>query len=111
VRFHAGTDLAGGCGIPIYAARGGQVVYAGWNGGYGNFILINHGDGISTGYAHIADRKTFVRFGEQVSTGTHIANVGSTGASTGCHLHFEVRDDGKAINPVPFLKGKGITLG
>jgi murein DD-endopeptidase MepM/ murein hydrolase activator NlpD len=111
VKFHAGTDLAGGCNIPIYAARGGQVVYAGWNGGYGNFILINHGDGITTGYAHIANGKTFVRFGEQVSTGTHIANVGSTGGSTGCHLHFEVRDGGKAINPVPFMKGKGITLG
>lgn len=111
VRLHAGTDLAGGCGIPIYAARGGQVVYAGWNGGYGNFILINHGDGISTGYAHIATGKTFVRYGEQVSTGTHIANVGSTGGSTGCHLHFEVREDGKAINPVPFMRGKGITLG
>lgn len=111
VRLHAGTDLAGGCGVPIYAARGGQVVYAGWNGGYGNFILINHGDGISTGYAHIATGKTFVRYGEQVSTGTHIANVGSTGGSTGCHLHFEVRDDGKAINPVPFMRGKGITLG
>lgn len=111
VRFHAGTDLAGGCNIPIYAARGGQVVYAGWNGGYGNFILINHGGGISTGYAHIANGKTFVRFGEQVSTGTHIANVGSTGGSTGCHLHFEVRDNGEAINPVPFMRGKGITLG
>jgi murein DD-endopeptidase MepM/ murein hydrolase activator NlpD len=111
VRLHAGTDLAGGCGVPIYAARGGQVVYAGWNGGYGNFILINHGDGISTGYAHIATGKTFVRYGEQVSTGTHIANVGSTGASTGCHLHFEVRDGGKAINPVPYMRGKGITLG
>ncbi len=111
VRFHAGTDLAGGCGIPIYAARGGQVVYAGWNGGYGNFILINHGEGITTGYAHIATGKIFVRFGEQVSTGTHIANVGSTGGSTGCHLHFEVRDGGKAINPVPFMRGKGITLG
>ena len=111
VRLHAGTDLAAGCGVPIYAARGGQVVYAGWNGGYGNFILINHGDGISTGYAHIATGKTFVRYGEQVSTGTHIANVGSTGGSTGCHLHFEVRDGGKAINPVPFMRGKGITLG
>ena len=111
MRLHAGTDLAAGCGVPIYAARGGQVVYAGWNGGYGNFILINHGDGISTGYAHIATGKTFVRYGEQVSTGTHIANVGSTGGSTGCHLHFEVRDGGKAINPVPFMRGKGITLG
>lgn len=111
VMFHAGTDLAAGCGVPIYAARGGEVVYVGWNGGYGNFILINHGDGITTGYAHIANGKSFVRFGEQVSTGTHIANVGSTGGSTGCHLHFEVRDGGKAVNPVPFMKGKGITLG
>lgn len=111
VMFHAGTDLAAGCGVPIYAARGGEVVYVGWNGGYGNFILINHGDGITTGYAHIANGKSFVRFGEQVSTGTHIANVGSTGGSTGCHLHFEVRDGGKAIDPVPFMKGKGITLG
>lgn len=111
VRFHAGTDLAGGCGIPIYAAHGGQVTYAGWNGSYGNFILINHGEGISTGYAHIATGKTYVRFGEQVSTGTHIADVGSTGGSTGCHLHFEVRENGKATNAVPFMRRMGITLG
>lgn len=111
VIFHAGVDLAGGCNIPIYAAKGGQVVYVGWNGGYGNFILINHGGGISTGYAHIATGKTFVNFGEQVSTGTHIANVGSTGNSTGCHLHFEVRENGKATNPVPFMKSMGISLG
>lgn len=111
VIFHAGVDLAGGCNIPIYAAKGGQVVYAGWNGGYGNFILINHGGGISTGYAHIATGKTFVNFGEQVSTGTHIANVGSTGNSTGCHLHFEVRENGKATNPVPFMRSMGISLG
>lgn len=111
VMFHSGTDLAPGCGAPIYAARGGQVVYAGWNGGYGNFILINHGGGVTTGYAHIANGKTFVRSGEQVSTGTHIADVGTTGASTGCHLHFEVRQNGKATNPVPFMRNMGITLG
>lgn len=111
VRFHAGTDLAAGCGIPIYAARGGEVTYAGWNGTYGNFILINHGGGLATGYAHIATGKTFVKFGEQVSTGTHIANVGTTGGSTGCHLHFEVREDGRAINPVTFMRRMGITLG
>lgn len=111
VMFHAGVDLAPGCGAPIYAARGGQVVYAGWNGGYGNFILINHGGGVTTGYAHIANGKTFVRFGEQVSTGTHIAAVGTTGGSTGCHLHFEVRQNGKATNPVPFMRNMGITLG
>jgi murein DD-endopeptidase MepM/ murein hydrolase activator NlpD len=111
VMFHAGTDLAPGCGAPIYSARGGQVVYVGWNGGYGNFILINHGGGVTTGYAHIANGKSFVRFGEQVSTGTHIADVGSTGGSTGCHLHFEVRENGKATNPVPFMRNMGITLG
>jgi murein DD-endopeptidase MepM/ murein hydrolase activator NlpD len=111
VMFHSGTDLAAGCGVPIYAARGGQIVYAGWNGSYGNFILINHGGGITTGYAHIATGKTFVKFGEYVSTGTHIANVGTTGGSTGCHLHFEVRDGGRAINPVTFMRSMGITLG
>ncbi len=111
VMFHSGTDLAGGCGAPIYAAHGGQVVYVGWNGGYGNFVLINHGDGLTTGYAHIANNKTFVHFGEQVSTGTHIADIGSTGGSTGCHLHYEVRRNGKAENAVPFMRNMGINLG
>jgi murein DD-endopeptidase MepM/ murein hydrolase activator NlpD len=111
VRFHAGTDLAAGCGIPIYAARGGSVIYAAPLGTYGNFILINHGSGISTGYAHIANGRTFVKIGEQVSTGTHIADVGSTGGSTGCHLHFEVRENGKATDAVPYMRRMGITLG
>ncbi len=111
VRFHAGTDLAAGCGIPIYAARGGSVIYAAPLGTYGNFILINHGGGISTGYAHIANGTTFVKIGEQVSTGTHIADVGSTGGSTGCHLHFEVRENGKATDAVPYMRRMGITLG
>lgn len=111
VRFHAGTDLAAGCGIPIYAARGGSVIYAAPLGTYGNFILINHGSGISTGYAHIANGRTFVKIGDQVSTGTHIADVGSTGGSTGCHLHFEVRENGKATDAVPYMRRMGITLG
>ena len=111
VMFHSGTDLAAGCGVPIYAARGGQIIYAAPLGTYGNFILINHGGGISTGYAHIANGKTFVKIGEQVSTGTHIADVGSTGGSTGCHLHFEVRENGKATDAVPYMRRMGITLG
>ena len=111
VMFHSGTDLAAGCGVPIYAARGGQIIYAAPLGTYGNFILINHGGGISTGYAHIANGKTFVKIGEQVSTGTHIADVGSTGGSTGCHLHFEVRENGKATDAVPFMRRMEITLG
>ncbi len=109
--FHSGTDLAAGCLVPIYAARGGQVSYAAPLGTYGNFILITHGGGISTGYAHIANGRTFVKIGEQVSTGTHIADVGSTGGSTGCHLHFEVRENGKATDAVPFMRRMGITLG
>jgi len=111
VMFHSGTDLAAGCGVPIYAARGGQIIYAAPLGTYGNFILIDHGGGISTGYAHIANGKTFVKIGEQVSTGTHIADVGSTGGSTGCHLHFEVRENGKATDAVPFMRRMEITLG
>jgi murein DD-endopeptidase MepM/ murein hydrolase activator NlpD len=109
--FHSGTDLAASCGTPIYAAHGGQVIYAGWNGTLGNYILINHGEGISTGYAHIANNHTFVHVGEQVSTGTHIADIGMTGGATGCHLHFEVRKDGKAEDAVPFMRNMGITLG
>ena len=111
VMFHSGTDLAAGCGVPIYAARGGQIIYAAPLGTYGNFILINHGGGISTGYAHIANGKTFVKIGEQVSTGTHIADVGTTGGSTGCHLHFEVRENGKATDAVPYMRRMEITLG
>jgi len=111
VMFHSGTDLAAGCLVPIYAARGGQITYAAPLGTYGNFILINNGGGISTGYAHIANGRTFVKIGEQVSTGTHIADVGSTGGSTGCHLHFEVRENGKATDAVPFMRRMGITLG
>ncbi len=109
--FHSGTDLAASCGTPIYAAHGGQVIYAGWNGTLGNYILISHGEGISTGYAHIANGHTFVHVGEQVSTGTHIADIGMTGGATGCHLHFEVRKDGKAQDAVPFMRNMGITLG
>jgi murein DD-endopeptidase MepM/ murein hydrolase activator NlpD len=111
VMLHTGTDLSAGCLVPIYAAHGGQITYAAPLGTYGNFILINNGGGISTGYAHIANGRTFVTIGEQVSTGTHIADVGSTGGSTGCHLHFEVREDGKAIDAVPFMRRMGITLG
>ena len=111
VMFHSGTDLAAGCGVPIYAARGGQIIYAAPLGTYGNFILIDHGGGISTGYAHIANGRTFVTIGEQVSTGTHIADVGTTGGSTGCHLHFEVRENGKATDAVPYMRRMEITLG
>lgn len=109
--FHQGTDLGAGCGSNIYAAHGGTVVYAGWNGGYGNFVLIDHGDGVRTAYAHIVNGGILVSYGQSVDVGQHIAEVGTTGTSTGCHLHFEVRINGVATNPVSFMSGQGIQLG
>jgi murein DD-endopeptidase MepM/ murein hydrolase activator NlpD len=111
VRFHAGVDLAPGCRAPIYAGYPGRVVYAGPNGTYGNYIRIDHGGGVTTGYAHIVDGGIGVSVGQNVSAGTRIASVGSTGASTGCHLHFEVRLNGVAVDPVPYLRDRGIRLG
>ena len=110
-RLHAGTDIGAGCNAPIYAAAGGTVVYAGPNGGYGNFVLIDHGSGIQTAYGHIVGGGILVGVGQSVGVGTNIARVGSTGDSTGCHLHFEVRVNGVAIDPQGFMSGQGITLG
>ncbi|AJM78230.1 peptidoglycan DD-metalloendopeptidase family protein [Rathayibacter toxicus] len=109
--FHRGTDIAGGCGTPIFAAYSGTVQYAGPNGTYGNFILIDHGQGISTGYAHIVNGGIYVRVGQHVDAGEHIADAGDTGASTACHLHFETRVNGSAVNAQPFMAARGVTLG
>lgn len=111
VRLHAGVDLAPGCRAPIYAAREGRVVYAGPNGTFGNYVKVDHGGGWTTGYAHIVSGGIKVRVGDNVSAGTNIALVGSTGASTGCHVHFEVRHNGIAQDPVAFMRGKGVRLG
>jgi murein DD-endopeptidase MepM/ murein hydrolase activator NlpD len=109
--FHRGTDLGAGCDAAVYAATDGVVEAAGVLGTYGNWILIGHGNGIETGYAHIADGKILVTVGESVVAGQVIAGVGSTGASTGCHLHFEVRIDGTAVDADPFLAQRGVGLG
>jgi murein DD-endopeptidase MepM/ murein hydrolase activator NlpD len=109
--YHEGTDLATACGTPIHAATAGTVVQAGWNGTYGNWILLEHGEGIQTGYAHIQNGGIEVTVGETVNAGEEIARVGSTGAATGCHLHFETRIDGKAVDAVPFMARRGIRLG
>lgn len=108
--FHRGTDIGASCGSPIYAAQSGTVDYAGRQGTYGNFILIDHADGISTGYAHIVDGGIMVRYGQQVVVGQQIARVGSTGASTGCHLHFEVRIGDSRTDPQPFMRARGINI-
>ncbi|TFB86237.1 M23 family metallopeptidase [Cryobacterium algoricola] len=109
--FHRGTDIGAGCDAAIYAAADGVVEAAGVLGTYGNWILIDHGSGVATGYAHIAPGETLVSVGERVVAGQVIAGVGNTGASTGCHLHFEVRIDGTAVDAVPFLALRGVNLG
>ena len=109
--FHYAVDLATGCDAPIHAANSGVVTYAGWSGSYGNFVKIDHGGGISTGYAHIRNGGLFVGYGQWVEAGQQIAASGTTGASTGCHLHFEVYEGGSRINPVPFMADRGIGLG
>jgi len=111
VRFHAGIDLAYGCGNPVYAAHEGTVSYSGWLGTGGNFIRLNHGDGITTGYMHLQSGSLYVKFGERVQTGQLIARVGTTGASTGCHLHYETRRDMVAVDPYYFMADRGVRLG
>lgn len=108
--FHAGTDLGSGCSSPIYAAHAGVISYAGPGGGYGNYIQIDDGDDIATAYGHIVDGGILVSRGQSVIAGQQIALVGSTGNSTGCHLHFEVRISGSTTDPVPFLAARGIYL-
>jgi murein DD-endopeptidase MepM/ murein hydrolase activator NlpD len=110
-RLHAGVDLAGGCNVPIYAATGGRVIFSGLNGGFGNWILIDHGDGIQSGYAHIINGGRLVSAGQTVAAGQMIARTGSTGSSTGCHLHFEIRQGGITIDAVPFMRNRGVRLG
>ncbi len=110
-RLHNGVDIAGqGCGAPIYAAHSGTVTYAGPNGTLGNYIQIEHGDGTSSGYGHIMPGGIHVYIGQHVDPGQPIAQVGSTGASTGCHLHFMIRVNGEVTNPVPFMSSRGITI-
>jgi len=101
VRFHSGIDLAASNGTPIYAADGGQVLQTGYSGGYGNSILIYHGGGFATFYAHLSGYA--VSNGQMVTKGQVIGYVGSTGWSTGPHLHFEVRINGAAQNPLGYL--------
>jgi murein DD-endopeptidase MepM/ murein hydrolase activator NlpD len=111
-QLHTGVDLAGmGCGATIRAAHAGTVTNAGWSGSWGYYVAIDHGDGTGSGYAHIQAGGIGVRIGQEVSPGQPIAKVGTTGASTGCHLHFIVRVRGQVVDPVPFMRNQGITLG
>ena len=100
--MHAGVDIPGAYGTPIYATADGLVGRAGWAGGYGNLVELEHGKGIQTRYGHLS--RILVAANTRVKRGQMIALMGSTGRSTGSHLHYEVRIDGRAANPMPFLQ-------
>ncbi len=99
-RMHEGIDIGAPCGTPIRAAASGTIVYAGWMDGYGNIVIIDHGGGIGTAYGH---QSAIYVGGGSVSQGQTIGAVGSTGHSTGCHLHFEVRVNGTPVDPLGYL--------
>lgn len=103
-RLHGGIDIGGYMGQPIYAAKEGRVILASVKGGYGNTIVLDHGNGYATLYGH--QSSFMVGVGDQVETGQHIGNIGSTGLSTGPHLHFEVRMNGKVTDPLPYLPSR-----
>ena len=109
--YHLGIDIGAYCNAPIYAAHSGTVIYAGPLGSYGNFVRIDVGGGIDTGYAHIRDGGILVGVGQHVGAGQPIARVGTTGASTGCHLHYEVRVNGVKIDGIPFMRQRQAPLG
>lgn len=107
--MHPGIDLAGSYGTPIYATADGTVLRAGWNsGGYGNLVEVDHGRGITTRYGHMS--AILVHPGQHVTRGQQVGRMGSTGRSTGNHLHYEVRIDGRAVNPIPFMKSTDYVL-
>lgn len=100
-RFHAGVDFGASYGSTIRAADAGRVIFSGWYGGYGQAVIIDHGGGLTTLYGHCS--RLFVREGQTVQQGQAISAVGSTGLSTGPHLHFEVRRNGSPIDPMGYL--------
>ncbi len=101
-RKHEGQDLAGDYGSPIYATADGTITYAGWEGGYGRLVKIQHAYGIETRYGHLSQIRVDV--GQKVSRGERIGDMGNSGRSTGTHLHYEVRLSGSAVNPMTFIR-------
>ncbi len=101
MRMHTGIDIGAGYGAPVHAAATGVVVTAGVISGYGNAVVIDHGDGIATLYGHLS--RFAVRTGQRVDVGQTVGAVGNTGNSTGPHLHFEVRVRGVPVDPMAYL--------
>jgi len=101
-RMHSGSDFAGPHGTPIYSTAEGVITHAGWQSGYGRLIKVQHAFGIETRYAHLS--RIRVNVGQRVSRGQRIGDMGNTGRSTGTHLHYEVRVNGRAINPMIYIK-------
>jgi murein DD-endopeptidase MepM/ murein hydrolase activator NlpD len=99
--LHPGIDIATSMGTPIFATADGEVVQSGWSGGYGNIVQINHGNGIETIYGH--NSRVIVNAGQYVKKGQIICYSGNTGRSTGPHLHYEIRVNGTAVDPIRFL--------
>ncbi|HOL18247.1 MAG TPA: M23 family metallopeptidase, partial [Bacillota bacterium] len=102
MKYHSGIDIAGAYGSPIYATADGTVVSAGYQGGYGNMVLINHGYGFETCYAHMS--RIAVSSGQWVKRGQVIGYMGQTGLATGTHVHYEVRVNGVAVNPMNYMR-------
>jgi murein DD-endopeptidase MepM/ murein hydrolase activator NlpD len=101
MRMHTGIDIGAGYGAPVHAAAGGTVAIAGPISGYGNAIVVDHGNGLATLYGHLS--RFAVRRGAHVDVGQIVGAVGNTGNSTGPHLHFEVRINGTPVDPLPYL--------
>lgn len=108
--FHEGYDMSQHCGATVHAAAAGRVTTAGSYFGYGNAIVLDNGGGITTIYGHMAWGSLLVVLGQSVSPGTPIGAEGNTGHSLGCHLHFEVRINGRAVDPQPFMAARGLPL-
>jgi murein DD-endopeptidase MepM/ murein hydrolase activator NlpD len=107
-RMHQGVDIPGPLGTPIYATADGVVTRSEWASGYGNLVEINHGNGLETRYGHMS--KLIAQPNERVRRGQLIGLMGSTGRSTGSHLHYEVRIAGAAVNPMPYIQGTNYEL-
>ena len=106
--IHTGLDLRGDNGDPVRATANGTVTIAGWQGGYGKMVEVDHGNGFTTRYGHLSEID--VKVGQTVRIGQTIGKIGSTGRSTGPHLHYETRIDGEAVDPQKFLRA-GLRLG